>query len=249
MPNKKENTNSSLTFKISIITAVIVVWIVCLALILSKCDSAKNPQQTNTPTHEDEAADIITYDTSSTGTVSKADSKTVAYFDSHFTGDYYRVKEIEVSSIKDGLYYTTERFAYLTSGYVYRETYQSTYEEMDMTSSTVELLTPTNAYVIYPDMEVYFNSDGNSSLYKNTINFTNEVFTTGTINVRGIDYEYEESVASNGISVKYCFDKNGELRYTISSNDNGTITEHYVEYSNNIDPSLFEIPEHYTLEE
>lgn len=247
MSNKKDNKNSSLTLKISIITAIIVVWVVCLALVLSKCESAKNPS-VDTTEHEHTETEIITYDAAPSGNVAKEESKTLAYFNSHFSEDYYRVKEIEVSSVQDGLYYTTEIFAYSTQGYVYRETYQGTYDEMEYSSSSAELLTPTNAYVIYHDMQTYFNSEGDSSIYKNNINFTNDVFTTGTINIRGKDYYYEEFTSANGISVKYCFDENDRLLYNVSSNANGTITEQYVEYSNEVDYSIFQIPADYKLE-
>ncbi|MEE1042944.1 MAG: hypothetical protein UH854_03170 [Clostridia bacterium] len=247
MSNKKDNKNSSLTLKISIITAIIVVWVICLALVLSKCESDKEKNTVNPSEHEYQE-EIITYDATPSGKVTKEESKTLAYFNSHFTGDYYRVKEIEVSSLQDGTYYTTEIFAYSTQGYVYRESFQTTYDDIEYSASTAELLTPTNAYIIYHDMQTYFNSEGDSSIYKNNINFTNDVFTTGTINIRGKDYYYEEFTSANGISVKYCFDENDRLLYNVSSNANGTITEQYIEYTNDVDYSIFQIPDDYRLE-
>jgi len=243
--NKKDEKNTSLNIKITIITAVIVVWAVCLALVLSKCDSSK---KTEVPP-VDETPAFTTYENTETGSVTKAESKTVAYFDSHFKDNYYRVKEIEVSSAEEGTYYITEAFAYTTDGYVYRKKAMATYDEMPYAEATVELLTPTNAYVIYPDMKAYFVSDGNSSVYKNTINFNTETFKTGTVDVHGIDYFYEEITDANGIATKYCYDKNDELKYTISTTSQGTVTEAYKEYSKDVDYSLFEIPDDYVLQQ
>ena len=245
--NKKDDKNTSLNIKIAIITAVVIVWVICLAVMLSKCDSDKGAENANTPT--DTITDITTYESAENGKISKGESKTVAYLDSHFKASHYRVKEIEISSAQEGTYYITEVFTYSTDGYVYRRTSYSTYAEREYTDSTAELLTPTNAYVIYPEMKVYFNSDGNSSLYKNTMDFANEYFNTGTINVRGFDYYYEETSNADGITTKYCFDKNNELKYIISTTAQGTVTEEIKEYSKDIDYSLFQIPADYVLEQ
>ena len=46
--NKKNEQNSSLNTKITIITVVAVVWIICLALVLARCESTKKEAGTNT---------------------------------------------------------------------------------------------------------------------------------------------------------------------------------------------------------
>ena len=98
-------------------------------------------------------------------------------------------------------------------------------------------------------MSSYFKADVNTQNYENSINFPVEQFETGTVNINGYEYYYEQYTDTNGITYKYCFDKNDELIYRISSSSTGTITERYMEYSKDVDYSLFEIPADYTLVE
>lgn len=251
MPNKnikKDNKNSSLNIKITIITSVIVVWIICLAVIMSQCESDKNLETPNN-IQEETGFSLPSYESVKNGKVSKENSKTVAYFNSHYQGDYYFVTEYEIASEQEGTYYQTETVAWSSNGYKYKRVDMCSYEELSSCTDGIEyLITPTNAYVMYPDMKTYFNSDGSTEGYSTEVTFDNGEFVTGTINVNGKDYCYEEVTDDKGIVSKYCFDKNNELKYLISTTNGATVTAAYMEYSENVDYSLFEIPADYVLE-
>lgn len=277
--NKKSKDNNNEIFNIAIIvvTSVIVITLICVTIIVSKSrkntesntanstnvsqnansgkGSAPLPQGGVAPNSPDEISPeemIKSYESDESGIVSEKDSKTYSYFMSHYQDDYYRVNEIAYSIIVDGSYteyYETETVAYSTQGYLYNKKVESSYEEQDYASPIVQLYTPTNSYIIYPDMESYFAGNQTTQNYKNTVDFPGDSFKTGTININGRDYYYEETTDESGISFKYCFDNDNDLRFTIASSPMGTITTRHVEYSKDVDYSLFEIPEHYVLQQ
>lgn len=258
--NKKDEKNEMLNIMIIAITAVVVITLVCVAIIIAKTQNTAQengdlppatPQDgTNAPVNP---LDLIkTYQVSETGSVSEAESKTLAYFMSHFKNDYYRVNEIEYSVVVDGSYseyYETETVAYSTQGYLYNKKTQTSYDEQDLSSAIVQLYTPTNSYIMYTDMKTYFKGDQNTQGYNNNIDFPGDSFKTGKININGREYYYEETTDENGITYRYCFDEKDILIYNIASATTGTITTRYIEYSNDVDYSLFEVPEDYTLVE
>ena len=258
--NKKDEKSEMLNIIIIAITAVVVITLVCVAIIVSKSQKTSQengnlppatPQNgTNAPTSQLDY--IKTYPVSETGSVSEAESKTLAYFTSHYKNDYYRVNEIEYSIVVDGMYseyYETETVAYSTQGYLYNKKTQTSYEEQNFSPAIIQLYTPTNSYIMYTDMKTYFKGNQNTQGYKNNIDFPGDSFKTGKININGLEYYYEETTDEKGITYRYCFDENDDLIYNIASAITGTITTRCVEYSSEVDYSLFEVPEDYTLEE
>lgn len=248
---KKENNNASLNMKITIITLIIIVWVVCLALVVSKCEAEKAPDNPETTVQEDDYTHSIpSYEGKETGKVSKENSKTIAYYNTHYKGDYYSITEYEIASETEGTYYQTETIAWSAQGYKYKRVDNCSYEEIGLYDDAIEyLLTPTNAYVMYPDMKVYFNSQGSTEGYSTEVTFKNEEFVTGTVNVNGKDYYYEETTTDEGITSKLCYDENGDLKYTLSTTNGAIVVATYIEYSEEVDYSLFEIPSDYVLEE
>lgn len=255
--NKGKNEKGELlNIIITVVTAFIIVTLICSAIVMKKSDKkdetpAVAPQ--NGTNLQPTAYDYIdSYESSASGTVSKDSSKTLAHFQSHYQDDYYRVNERKESYVEEGEYmeyYYTETVAYSKDGYIYRKECQSSYEEQDDMNSIAYLYTPTNSYIIYPGMNSYFKGDGNTQNYENTINFPVEQFETGTVNINGFEYYYEQYTDTNGITYKYCFDKNDELKYRIFLSPTKTVTERYMEYSKDVDYSLFEIPADYKLVE
>lgn len=257
---QKDDKNQMFNIIITSITAVVIITLVCVTIIVSKSQKptqenensvAATPQDgTNAPVNP---LDLIkTYQTSETGSVSETDSKTLAYFTSHYKNDYYRVNEIEYSIVAEGSYteyYETETVAYSTQGYLYNKKTHSSYNEQNLSPAIVQLYTPTNSYIMYTDMKTYFKGDQNTQGYKNNIDFPGDSFKTGKININGREYYYEETTDENGITYRYCFDENNNLMYNIATATAGTITTRYIEYSSNVDYSLFEIPKDYTLAE
>lgn len=262
MSNKKQKENNKeknelLNIIVIVITAVVIVSLICATIIITKFQSKPTeaptaPQDgTNVPATPQEM--IKTYEASESGTaVSETESKTWAYFTSHYQDDYYRVNEIAYSIVQEGAYteyYETETVAYSKQGYLYNKKTDSSYEEQEFANSVVQLYTPEKSYIIYPDMKSYFAGEQTTQNYKNNIDFPVDRFETGTININGFEYYYEQYTDTSGITYKYCFDKNDDLRYRISSSSTGTITERYIEYSKDVDYSLFEIPSDYKLVE
>ncbi len=252
MSNKKttkDRKNLSLNIKITIITSVIIVWIICLAVIMSQCESEQNIQNT-VDTTEDVTSSVISYESNETGKISKEDSKCVAYFNSHYNKDYYFVTEYKISSEEKGIYYQTETVAWSSQGYKYKKTDMCSYEDIEFYNDGVEyLITPTNSYVMYPNTKMYFKSANNAKMEQSKVTFDNEEFVTGTIKIDDKEYFYEGFTDKNGINSKYCFDKNDNLKYLITTVNGATVTAAYMEYSENVDYSLFEIPADYVLEE
>ena len=211
-----------------------------------KTTTTPQSSHTATPTEMIKTYDDVTV----TGSVAEKDSKVYAYFMSHYQDDYYRVNELEYSIVMDGNYaeyYETQTLAYSKSGYIYTENAQCQYSDKDYSVPIVNLYTPEKTYTLYPEMQTYLEADGNTKNYTNTVDFPGDTMKTGTININGRDYYYEECTDGQ-ITYRYCFDANGELVYNIASSASGTITTRYVEYSKDVDYSLFEIPEGYTLE-
>ena len=252
MANKNNNQNSYFNTKITLITIVAAVWIICLVIILARCELTK--KEVGTTTHPDAVTsetEAITnpYESQQSGTVKKADSKTLEYFNTHFKNDYYNVVEVCSQTLSDGIMYQTMTRAYTTEGYIYEKMNNSSYYETDYSNSVIRITTPEASYILYPEMKTYFKGESTSKGYTNTMNFPGEQFKTGKIKVEGIEYYYEELPVENGITTKYCFDAEDNLKYRISTSQNGSVTETYMEYSSEVDPSLFEIPEDYMLQE
>lgn len=244
---KKDSKNSSLNIKITVITSIIVVWIICFALIMSQCESKQNTENV-VGTTEDVVSSVNSYESNEIGKISKEESKSVAYFNTHYKGDYYFVTEYKISSEEKGTYYQTETVAWSSQGYKYKKIDMCSYEDMEFYNDGMEyLITPTNSYVMYPSTKTYFKSDNNTEGYQTEVTFDNEEFVTGTINVDGKDYYYEEITDENGINSKYCFDKNDDIRYLITTANGASVTATYMEYSENVDYSLFEVPADYVL--
>ena len=253
MSRKKQNEqNLNLNLKITIATIVLIVWIIIGAILLSQCESQTNDttsnQHPNTLTEETEKL-LNPYKSTQSGVVANKDSKTVAYFNSHFANDYYHVIEM-TSNMTDGSYtYQTITRAYTTDGYLYEKSTDTLYSEQEYGNTVIQFATPTNSYIVYPDMKTYFMSEGSTAGYTNTINFPGEQFKTGTITINGLDFYYEEIPQTTGVSTKYCFDSEDNLRYRISASNQGIVTERYIEYSTEVDMSIFEIPEDYVLQQ
>ena len=249
--NKKTSANSALGIKISIITVIVIIWIICLAFMVTRCEN--NAETSNLhPDTVTEETDKITnpYASVENGMVKKEDSKTVAYFNSHFKDSYRNVVEVYTDTIQDGENCMTIERAYSTDGYLYEKTTPASYiESKDYDNQIIKISTPNESYTLYANQKVYFKYDTTTKGYKNTIDFPGEEFKTGTINVFGIDFYYEEMPVENGITVRYCFDKEGNLRHRISTSQKGSATETYYEYSKDVDPSIFEIPADYTLQQ
>lgn len=252
----KKEKGLSLNSKITIITVIAIIWIICAAVLLTQCNPKDETQTEITHPHaiteeyQDEAEALSKpYEVTETSTVKNADSKTVKYFNSHFKDSYRVVIEGFSSTVDNGSAYQTIERAYSTEGYLYEKTSDSAYSELEYANSVISIATPTNSYTLYPDMKVYFKSDNGMAGFKNTINFPGEEFKTGTINILGRDFYYEEMPESQGINTKYCFDDEDNLIYRISTSQKGSVTEHYIEYSKDVDMSLFEIPEDYVLQQ
>ena len=253
---KKTNKKDDLTNVIIIITtAVLVISIVILAIVLIKpAEEQQNPGEvatgpqtshTPTPTEMIKQYDQIT----ETGTVSQADSKVYNYFMSHYQDDYYLVNEVHFSIVTSEGQYTeyfeTHTRAYSKNGYLYSDKKVASYDEKDyVSSSEVILRTPDKNYLLYPELNNYMEFDGTP--YTNTISFPVDEFKTGTIKINGRDYYYEE-YTDNNITYRYCFDDDGELKFDISTSVSGTITTRRIEYSKDVDYSLFTIPDNYEL--
>lgn len=251
--SRKNEKNDMTNIIIAVITAVIIVATICIALVVWKTSpSTQNSNTIPQVNHEATPEEMIkTYDeVSETGTVSKSDSKVYNYFMSHYQDDYYLVNEVEYSIVDNisgqySEYYETHIRAYSSDGYLYSNKILASYDEKDYTSSSeVVLRTPEKNYLLYPDFKHYMEYE--ATPYTNTISFPVDEFKTGTIKINGRDYYYEE-YSDNSITYRYCFDENNELLYNIASSSTGTITTRYIEYSKNVDYSLFEIPEGYTL--
>ena len=248
--NKK---NDSINIIIGVTTAVLVIAVVCLAIVLWKTSPTKENSNTTIPqsNHETTPDEMIkTYETKETGSVSEVDSKVYSYFKSHFQDDYYRVNEIGYSIIVDGKYteyFETETVAYSTQGNLYRKKTQSSYDNQQFESPVIELYTPEKSYLIYTDTASYFEGEQTTQNYENKIDFPGDTFKPGTINIGGRDLYYEETSDTNGITYRYCFDEGDNLVYNIASSSTGTITTRYIEYSKDVDYSLFKIPDGYTL--
>ncbi len=250
--NKKTSADSALTLKITVITVIAIVWIICLAFIITKCEN--KPEESSNP-HPDtvtEETEKITnpYDSVESGKVKKEDSKTLAYFNSRFKESYYTVIEAYTETVNEGYNFMTIQRAYSTDGYLYERSvpvpyYDSKTSDMGIT----RIVTPEGSYTLYEDQRTYFKAEQTTENYKNTFNFPGEEFKTGTINVNGVEFYYEELPVQDGVTTKYCFGKEDNLKYRISTSQKGSATETYYEYSNEVDPSLFEIPEDYTLQE
>ncbi len=250
---KKNKKNDSINIIIGVITAVLVIAVICLAIVLWKTSPTKDASGTTVPQSGQETTSqemIKTYETNETGSVSEADSKAYAYFKSHFQDDYYRVNEIAYSIIVDGKYteyFETETVAYSTQGNLYRKKTQSSYDNQQFASSVIELYTPEKSYLIYTDTASYFEGEQTTQNYENKIDFPGDTFKTGTIDINGRDFYYEETSDTNGITYRYCFDEDDNLVYNIASSSTGTITTRYIEYSKDVDYSLFKVPDGYTL--
>ena len=256
--NKKVSKKDDLTNVIIIVTtAVIIVAIIVLTVLYYISNPTQNtdeatviPQTSHTPTPTEM---IKTYDdVTESGTVSKADSKVYNYFMSHYQDDYYLVNEVEYSIVDKvsgqySEYYETHTRAYSADGYLYSDKKLSSYEEKDYTSSSeVTLRTPDKNYILYPDFKEYMEYPAGEP-YTNTVNFPVDEFKTGTIKINGRDYYYESYSDEKGITYRYCFDDSGELKFDIATSISGTITTKRIEYSKNVDYSLFRVPEDYTL--
>ena len=254
---KKKNNiskeNDSINIIIGVTTAVLIIAVICLAIVLWKTSPTKETSGTTIPqsNHETTPDEMIkTYETEETGSVSETDSKVYSYFKSHYQDNYYRVNEIAYSIIVDGNYteyFETETVAYSTQGYLYREKVQSSYDKRQFESPIIELYTPEKSYLIYTDTESYFESEQTTRNYENKIDFPGDTFKTGKININGQMYDYEETSDDQGIIYRYCFDEDDNLVYNIASSTNGTITTRYIEYSKDVDYSLFKVPDGYTL--
>lgn len=247
------NKNNTLNSRITIITIIVIVWIICLAFIIGMCEKSSNE---NTNTHPDtitEETDRITnpYTAVESGKVKKEDSKTLAYFNSHFKEDYRSVVEIYTNTINEGMAFMTIERVYSAKGYLYEKSIPASYiESKDYDyNSIIKIATPSASYTLYADQKVYFKSDQTTAGYKNTISFPDTEFKIGTIIINGLKFYYEEMPVENGITVRYCFDNNDNLKYRISTSQKGSATETYYEYSNYADPSIFEIPDGYTLQQ
>lgn len=251
--NKKNSADSALSIKIAIITVIAIVWIICLAFVITKCENDKTDEVSNPhPDTVTEETEKITnpYKAVESGTVKNEDSKTLAYFNSHFKDDYYNVVEIYTDTLNEGTSFMTITRAYSTKGYIYEKSCPVPYAESGIEDwEIIQIATPTGSYTLYPQQKTYFKSNATTQGYNNTIEFPGEEFKTGTINVNGLEFYYEEIPVQDGVTTRYCFDKDGNLRHRISTSQNGSATETYYEYSKDVDMSLFEIPEGYTLEQ
>ena len=252
--HKKKKELELSTIIICVVTGVIIAAIILLGVVLLKNGGSDNSTGTTAPQtdHITTPQEMIkTYnEVTETGTVSKADSKVYNYFMSHYKDDYYVVNESEYSIVDSVTgqyteYYETHTRAYSKDGYLYSNKKLSSYEEREYTSpSEVIIRTPTKNYILYPDFKQYMEYEG--SLYTNTISFPVDEFKTGTIKINGSDYYYEE-YTDNNVTFRYCFDSDGELKYDICSSASGTITTRRIEYSKDVDYSLFKVPDDYTL--
>lgn len=249
--SSKSDSGIGLSAKISIITVIVIVWIICLALILTRCENIKKTD-TNNPSPDSETAvtDTKDYNYSASGKVSNADSKTVAYFNSHYQGDYRTITEYIVTDNSGQQYAQTEKISWSSQGYKYKEVIMDKYsEDAGTENSIIYIYTPEKKYMLYPNTRTYFEYPNDMKDYSASITFDNSEFETGTINIRGKDYYCESYSDPQDGDTKYCFDDDGNLIYSVSTMSNGEVFTSYIEYSEDVDYSLFKVPADYTLEE
>ena len=130
------SSNLAITFaqagkKVVIIAVGVIVCIICLALILTKCENTKKTDTDNPSTDiENSVNDTNVYNFSASGKISNADSKTVAYFNSHYKGDYRTIIEYMITDESGQQYTQTEKVSYSEKGYKYREIIMDKYGQL-----------------------------------------------------------------------------------------------------------------------
>ena len=248
--NNKPDKGIGLSKKVVIIAVGVIVCIICLALILTKCENTKKTDTDNPSTDiENSVNDTNVYNFSASGKISNADSKTVAYFNSHYKGDYRTIIEYMITDESGQQYTQTEKVSYSEKGYKYREIIMDKYSaDAGTENSIIYIFKPNVKYMLYPSTRKYFEYPNDTNDYSTSFIFDNSEFETGTINISGKDYYCEAYSDPIYGDVKYGFDDDGNLIYSVSTTSEGEIFSSYIEYSEDVDYSLFEIPSDYTLE-
>ena len=252
---KNDKKISNINSKATIISIVVAVWIICLALVFTKCELDKRATEGENAVNETEEVSLVEKElegvkTKKTGTVKTEESKTFAFYNSHFANqDYSSVTEYTISQEEQGDYYQTELITYSADGYKYKEVYMNSFEELEIYNDVAVyvgyLYTPEKSYILNPETMSYTEHDVGTSSAQNEIKFENKVFETGKITFRGAEYDYESSKDANGTKTTYCIDKNGDVKHVITEAPNGKVITSYISYSTEIDRSVFEIPDGY----
>ncbi len=253
---KKDTKNSNINTKATIISVIVAVWIICIALIFTKCEMDKRAAQPQTPDIQNEEVSEVALElqqtkTTKTGSVETQKSKTTAFFDKRYKNtNFTAVVEYMISSKEQGEFYQTEFITSSTDGYKYKEVYMDSYNTVQEYEGDIPymayLYTPQKGYLLNPDTMTYTEHETNSSAESDTYNFETKTLETGKITFRNAEYDYELYKEATGTETTYLFDESGDIQYIITKAPNGEVITKYISYSTDIDASLFEIPDGYT---
>ncbi len=244
----KEKNGKDFNFKITVAAVIAAVWIVCIALLCTKCELDKRKSAETSGSAQTEQQTLAEeYKVTEEGSVKTDKSKTKKYFDSHYKGDYSTVTEYRVDGGENGEYSQTEEISYSAKGYKYKKVTMLPYDDTEFSDSDsiVYLYTPDKRYLIYPGTGMYTEAENDMSEYENAVTFENAEFKTGSANINGTEFYCESTVSSDGTKTSYCFDKDDNLKYVLTDAENGSVLTTYISYSENVDYSLFELPEGY----
>lgn len=113
----------------------------------------------------------------------------------------------------------------------------------------VFIMNEDGVYMMIPAEKAYMNFDINlfedgGMPIPDTEEFPEVTYTTGTEEIMGTEYEYEEFVSDTGVD-RYYFEEDA-LKYVKSVNEEGESLMEIVELRGSVDASLFDIPADYT---
>lgn len=123
------------------------------------------------------------------------------------------------------------------------------YLDMEMSMGHVGLLTKdTQAYFILHDQKMYFttaNTDEQDlspdALFGDLDKVNEQTFTTGSAEVNGVTYDYEET-KEDDVAIRYYYDQQGNLKVI----QTGGQTLEVLAFDSVVDDSKFTLPEGYT---
>lgn len=175
---------------------------------------------------------------SSSPEVNESSTKTLGYFNDYLIdGEYTMETQMEVEGISTVGFYAVKG--------------DMLYSKSEMDGVTSIMISKDGAqYILDPatkscikmsvDMaeisEMFAEEAGN---YETALN-------TGTIDIEGVTYEYEEFTVEESATAKYCYDGD-ELKYIITAMDDEEYTMEILSMKKGADQSLFEIPEGYSI--
>lgn len=170
--------------------------------------------------------------------VNVSSTKTLGYFNDYLIdGEYTMETQMEVEGISTAGFYAVKG--------------DMLYSESEMDGVTSMMISKDGSqYVLDPAtktcIKMSMDMADMSEMFAEEAEKYETALNTGTIDIGGVTYEYEEFAVEEETTAKYCYDGD-ELKYIVTTMDGEEYTMQILSMEKGADSSLFEIPEGYTV--